>query len=96
MGEGGVFVFVESLQNLFYGLTIVLFNLCETVSLINPSSTYRIKSIGLPVLSSYLVNMESKAKLNLEYIEIDPTLLQNPENLLKPDWIANSGIKFSE
>ena len=40
--------------------------------------------------------MEAKVKLNVEYIEIDPTLLQNTENLLKPDCIYNSVRQFSE
>ena len=40
--------------------------------------------------------MEAKAKLNMEYLEIDPTILQNPENLLNTAWISNSGRQFYE
>ena len=35
-------------------------------------------------------------KLNVEFIEIDPTLLQKPETLQNPAWIFNSGRQFSE
>ena len=31
--------------------------------------------------------MEAKAKLNVEYIEMDPTVLQMSANFLKPAWI---------
>ena len=54
------------------------------------------KSIGLNVLRSPFVHMEEKVKLNMEYIEIDPTILKNTANLLIPDWISNSGRNFYE
>ena len=54
------------------------------------------KSIVFPVLVSSFVHMEAKAKLDVEYLEIYPTLLQNPENLIKPAWISNPGRQFSE
>ena len=94
--EVGIFVFVESLQNLFGGLTRGLSILCETASLITSPSTYGVKSIGLPILGSSLVHVEAKSKLNVESLEIYPTLLKNPANLLKPSWICNSGRQFSE
>ena len=40
------------------------------------------------------MHMEAKESLNVEYLEIDPTLLQNPENLLNPYWVYNSGRQF--
>ena len=73
-----------------------MYNLCKTACLIDSSSTYGVKFIGLSVIGSYLVNMEVKEKLNVEYIEIDPTLLQNPENLLNLAWISNSRRQFYE
>ena len=78
-------VCVESIQTLFDGLTRSMTNFCDTVSLITSYSTYGLKSIGLPVLGSFLVHTEAKENLNVEYLDIDPTLLQNPENLIKPD-----------
>ena len=88
--------FELSLSKLFDVLTIGLSNLCETASIITSSSYSGVKSIGLLVLGYSFVNMEEKAKLNVEYIEIYPTLLQNSENLLNPDWIYNSGRKCSK
>ena len=85
---GVVFVisfFIESLQTLLNGLTRSMYNLYETASIIASYSTSRVKSIVLTVLGYYLVHMEVEAKLNVEYLEIDPTILQNPENLLKSD-----------
>ena len=84
-GEVRVLVCVESIQTLFDGLTRSMTNFCDTVSLITSYSTYGLKSIGLPVLGSFLVHTEAKENLNVEYLDIDPTLLQNPENLIKPD-----------
>ena len=93
--EVGVWDCVESLQNLFYGLTRGLSNLCENASLITSSSTSVVKSIGFPVIWFSLVIMKAKSKLNVEYLDIDPTILKNTENLLKPSWISNSGRQFS-
>ena len=76
-GEVGVLVCVESLQTLIHGLTRGLSNLCETASLISLSSTSGVKSIVLPFLGFYLVNMEAKAKLDMESLDIDPTILKN-------------------
>ena len=95
-GEVGYLVWVEYLQTLFYGLTRGISNFCETASLITSSLSSGVKSIGWPVLWSSFVHMEAKEKLNVEYFDIEPTLLQNPANLLNPDWIFNSGRQFSE
>ena len=65
--EFGVLVCVESVQTIFDGLTIGLFNLCDTDSLITSSLTSGVKYIALPVLGSYLVYMDAKEKLNVEY-----------------------------
>ena len=40
--------------------------------------------------------MEAKEKLNVESIQIDPNILQNTANLLKPARIYNSGRQCSE
>ena len=40
--------------------------------------------------------MQANEKLNVKSIEIDPTILGNPENLLKPLWISNYGRNVSE
>ena len=40
--------------------------------------------------------MEAKANLNVEYLKIDPTILQITENLLNPAWIYNSGRQCYE
>ena len=65
--------------------------MCETASLITSYSTSGIKSIGFPVLGYPLVNIDAKEKLDVEYIEIDLNLLQNPENFLTPAWVYNYG-----
>ena len=57
--------------------------MCETASLITSSSASGVKYIGLNVLVSYLVNMEAKEKLSVEYLEIDSTLLKNYRKLSK-------------
>ena len=54
--------FGDYFQNLFDGLTRGLSNLFETAYLITSSSTSGVKSIGLPVIGSSLVNMEPKSK----------------------------------
>ena len=51
---------------------------------------------GFPVLGSSLVHNKAKVKLNVEYLQIDPTILQNPSNLPNPDWIYKCGRLFSE
>ena len=68
----------------------------EAITLKPVDLTLEVEYVGFPVLDSSLVHMQSKAKLNVEYLEIDPTLLQNPANLLDPDWISNYGRQFSE
>ena len=40
--------------------------------------------------------MNPKEKLNVQYIDIDPTLMQNIVNLLKPALIYNFGRQSSE
>ena len=92
----GVLTCVEYIQTLFDRLTRVLFNFCNTASLLTSSSTSWGKSIDLPVIGSFLVNMEAKAKLKVEYIDIDRNILQNPAYLLNPDRISNFGIQISE
>ena len=93
--DGGALVCVYSLKNLFNGLTRGMSNFCETESLITSSSTSGVKSTSLPILCPYIFHMDSKEKLNVKYLEIDPSLLQKPENFLKTDWIFNSGRQFS-
>ena len=63
--EVGFLIFVESLQTLFYGLTRGLSNFFDTASLITSSSTYGVKSIGLPVIGSSLVHIDTKEILNM-------------------------------
>ena len=62
-------------QNLFDWLTRGLSSFCDTSSLITSSSASGVKSIGLPVIGFYFVNMEAKAKLNVVCPEINPTVL---------------------
>ena len=81
---------------MFYGLTIGISNFCETDSLITSYSASGVKPIGLTVLGSSIVHTEAKSRLNVKYLKMYPTHLQNPENLLKPAWISNYGRKFSE
>ena len=38
--------------------------------------------------------MYVKTKFDSEALEIERTLLQDPENLLKPDWVYNSSTQF--
>ena len=83
--ELGALVWVESLKTVFDGLSRGISNLCETTSLISSLSYSGVKSIGLPVLGSSFVHTEEKARLNVEYHDINTTLLKNPSNLLKPD-----------
>ena len=90
-----VLVSVESIHTLFYGLTRGLYNLYETASLLNLSSTYAVKSFGLLVIGSLLVYMEAKSNLNVEYIEIYPTILKNSSNMPELAWISNYGRQFS-
>ena len=73
-----------------------MYNLCEPASLITSHLYSGVKTIVLPVIDSSFLRMKSKEKLNVEYLEIDLILLQNPENFLNQDWISNSGIQFSE
>ena len=40
--------------------------------------------------------MEAKEELKVEYIEIDPNFLQNPEDFLSPSRISSYGGNFSE
>ena len=54
-GEVGDLVCVESIQTLFDGLTICLYDLCDTASLIISLPHYGVKPTGLPVIGSYLV-----------------------------------------
>ena len=42
------------------------------------------------------MHMEAKKILNVESLEIDLNILQNPENWIKPAWISSSGRQFSE
>ena len=95
-GEVGVLVYIESIQTLFDGLTKGMYNFCETISLINSSSSSGVKPIVFPVHGSSLVNIEAKEKFKVEYLDIDTTLLQNKAKFLKPDWISNYGRQFSE
>ena len=73
-----------------------MFKFCDSDSLITSSSASVVKYIGLPVLGSSWVHMDTKAKLNVEYLEIDTTLLQNTENRLNPDCISKYVKLFSE
>ena len=89
--ESRALVWVNYLQNLFDGLTVGFSNLCETFSIITAYSAAGVQSIGLLFLGSYFLYMDSKASLNVEFLEMDTNLLKNPENLLKPDLIYISG-----
>ena len=60
-----------------------LSNLFNNASIINSSSTSVEKYIGLPVLGSSIVQIEKKNSI-VKYIEVDTTLFQNTENLIKP------------
>ena len=71
----------------FGGLTRGLYNLCDNDSLINPSYDYGVKYIVMSVFSSSFLSMGEKAKLDIDYLEIDPNLLITAENLLNTDWI---------
>ena len=73
-----------------------MYNFCEAASLITSHLYSGVKTIVLRVIDSSFLRMKSKEKLNVEYLEIDLILLQNPENFLYQDWISNSGIQFSE
>ena len=79
----------------FNGFTRVMYNLYETASLITSSSDSGVRNIGFPVLVSSFLYMEAKERLNVWYLEIDPTILQNTENLLNTPWISNSRRQFS-
>ena len=68
-----------------------LYNLCETDDLITSYSTSQVTSIGLYVIGSPLLHTEKRSKLFVKSFEIDSTLLQNAENLLKQAWISNYG-----
>ena len=59
-----------------------LSNMCETESLMTPYSTSGIKFIGLNVVGSSRVHIKSKERLNVESLEIDPTILKTKANLL--------------
>ena len=72
---------VETIQTLFDGLTRVFYSLCETASLKTLCSTSWVKYIGLHVLGSLFSLMEPNEKLNVWYIDIDPTILQNTEEV---------------
>ena len=72
-GEVETLVCVQSLLDLFYGLTTCLSNLCKTASIITSYSMYGVKSIGLPGIGSSTVDIEARDNLNVEYFEIDLT-----------------------
>ena len=74
--------YVEYLHTLFDGLNRGICNLYEMESLIYLLSTYVVKPIGFTVIDLSFVLMEVKEKLIVESLEIELTLLQNPENLL--------------
>ena len=95
-GEVGDLVWVESLQTLFGGLIRGISNLCETYYLITSSSASGVKSIVFSSLGSSIVHMEAKENLNVEYLEIYSTLLQNPADFLNPKSVSNSGRQSSE
>ena len=90
----GMLVWVESLQKTFDGLTRGLCNFCDTASVITSSSASGVKYVALTFLGSFLFHIESKANLDVKYLETDTTLLQNPENLLKPAWIYSYTWQF--
>ena len=92
----GFLACVYFIQTLFGVLTRGVSSSCDTASLITSFSNYGVKSIGLPVLGSYFLHMDEKAKLNLESIDINPTILKNTENLLKPAWMYDFGRNVSE
>ena len=71
-------------------------NCFETVSLITSYSTSEVKYIYFTVIGYPLVLMEAKEKLNVESLDIDTNLLQNPDNLLKPALTSNSRRQFYE
>ena len=78
-GEVGALVLVDYLQTLFGGFTRGLSNLCDTAFLITSSSVFGVKYIGLTVLVSPFFHMEEKSELELEHLEIDPTILKIQE-----------------
>ena len=75
-GEVRALILVQYLQNLSGVLTRGQSNLCDNAPLITSFSVSGVKHTGLPVIVSSFVNMEAKSKLNMEYLVIDPTLLQ--------------------
>ena len=93
-GELGDLVWVYPLQTFFDRFNMVLYNFCETISLLTSSSDSRVKYIGLTVIGYSFVHMVGKANLNVQYLETYPNLLQDPENLIMSDWISNYGRTF--
>ena len=73
--EVGVLYCVESIQTFSDGFNMGLYSLGETASMKTSSSTSGVSSIGLTVLGSYSAGMEVKSMLNIDYIEINTTLL---------------------
>ena len=88
-GVVGALFWADSLKRFLDGLTKGISHLFLTDSLITLSSYSWVKSIGLPVIGSSFVYMDPKEKLDMESLDMDPTIFQNPENLLNPDWISN-------
>ena len=84
-GFAVVLDFFDYLPTSFCILTRCKSSLCETVALIIPFSISGIKYNIFTILGYYPVRMEVKAELTVEYIDIYPTLLQNPTSLLNPD-----------
>ena len=90
-GESGGLDFVDSLHNLLDGSTRGICNLCDMESLITLISTCGGKPIVFTVIGYYFVLMEVKAKLIVEYLEIEPNLLHNWTNLRNPFFLSSSG-----
>ena len=90
--EAGVLARVESLHILLYESTRGIFKFCETVYIISSLSTSGVNSVGLYFIGIYCVIM----LVNIVSFEIEPTLLDNPENLLKTSCISGYGRQLPE
>ena len=78
---------------MFEGVTSVLSSVYDTASITTTSSTSVVNSIILTFIGSFFVVMQMKAKLNIECLDIDTSLLKNPSRFLKPYWLSSFNRK---
>ena len=64
----GILDCVDSLQIILVGLTRIIYNLCETASLMNSFSACAENSIGLPIIGSSFDVVQVKTKKNVESV----------------------------